>query len=241
MEAVVLAGGLGTRLREVVTDVPKPMAPIGDRPFLEILLDYWIGQGVRRFILSVGYKHELIQRHFGRSYGGVEIDYAVEQVPLGTGGGLLLAGLRLRSGGAFLVLNGDTLFETKLADIQSFHRASGADITLGLRKVTRNSRYGEVVLDEAGRIEEFRPYGGSGRRDDARQSIQINGGVYVFNTSVFNRPGFRAGQKVSLEAEILGQMLAGGMRLYGFRANAKFIDIGIPDDYARAPRLLGGR
>src|SRR2546425_12065025 len=109
-EAIVLAGGLGTRLRSVVADVPKPMAPIGGRPFLEYLFDHWIGQGIRRFTLSVGYRHETITGHFGNAYRGVALRYVVEEAPLGTGGALL------RTLGAFpgeapvLLLNGDTYF-----------------------------------------------------------------------------------------------------------------------------------
>src|SRR5215471_11172514 len=89
--AVILAGGLGTRLRGTVPDVPKPMAPIRGRPFLEYQLDYWIGKGINRFVLSVGYRHEVIIDHFGASYRGAELSYAIEHTPLGTGGALLLA------------------------------------------------------------------------------------------------------------------------------------------------------
>ena len=89
--AVILAGGLGTRLRSIIPNLPKPMAPIGDRPFLEYQLDYWIAQGVNRFVLSVGYRHQVIIDYFGNSYKGVEVDYVIEQKPLGTGGALLLA------------------------------------------------------------------------------------------------------------------------------------------------------
>jgi D-glycero-alpha-D-manno-heptose 1-phosphate guanylyltransferase len=97
VEAVVLAGGFGTRLRSVVSDLPKPMAPVGGRPFLELLLQYWIGQGVHRFVLSIGYLAEKISAHFGAAWGGAEIAYARETEPLGTGGGLLLAAAEARS------------------------------------------------------------------------------------------------------------------------------------------------
>ena len=95
--AIILAGGLGTRLREAVPDLPKPMAPVNGRPFLEYLIDYWIEQGVKRFVMSVGYLHQDIVRHFGYRYRGVEIDYSVEESPLGTGGALLLASSKLKS------------------------------------------------------------------------------------------------------------------------------------------------
>src|SRR5205085_7892557 len=103
---VVLAGGLGTRLRSAVPDVPKPMAPIAGRPFLEYQLDYWIGKGIDRFVLSVGYRHELIIDHFKARYRGAHIAYAIESSPLGTGGGLLRAVNEARLDSPFLVLNG---------------------------------------------------------------------------------------------------------------------------------------
>ena len=122
MEAIILAGGLGRRLRAAVPDVPKPMAPINDHPFLEYLIDYWISQGVDRFVLSVGYKHEIIKRHFGTRYKGIDVDYAVEDQPLGTGGGLLLALKRLRRTGPSLIMNGDTFFKVDLAPMRRYHQ-----------------------------------------------------------------------------------------------------------------------
>src|SRR5262245_49936719 len=123
MQAIVLAGGLGTRLRATIGDIPKPLAPVRGRPFLEYLLAYWIGQGVTSFILSVGYRSEMITGHFGASFRGAAIDYAVEDRPLGTGGGLLLATTRLAADDPFLVLNGDTYFEVPLAALLKFHAA----------------------------------------------------------------------------------------------------------------------
>jgi D-glycero-alpha-D-manno-heptose 1-phosphate guanylyltransferase len=120
--AIILAGGLGTRLRSAVPDLPKPMAPIAGRPFLAYQLDYWIRQGVDRFVLSVGYRHESIMAYFGAAYRGIAVDYSVEQTPLGTGGGLLLALERLDGGQRpFLLLNGDTYFEVDLATLSAFH------------------------------------------------------------------------------------------------------------------------
>ena len=110
--AIILAGGLGTRLREAVPNLPKPMVPIHNRPFLEHQMDYWIEQGITRFILSVGYLKDIIISHFGNSYKSVSIDYAIETSPLGTGGALLLAAKNLNE--TFLVLNGDTFIEVSL-------------------------------------------------------------------------------------------------------------------------------
>src|SRR5512147_529361 len=99
MEAIILAGGLGTRLRQAVPDVPKPMAPIRGRPFLDYQMTYWAKQGIERFVLSVGYRHEIVKQHFGCRWGSTEVDYAVESTPLGTGGGLLMAMSKIRSTG----------------------------------------------------------------------------------------------------------------------------------------------
>src|SRR6266404_9021237 len=153
MEAVVLAGGLGTRLRAAVSDVPKPMAPVQGRPFLERLLDYWIGQGVRRAILAVGYMHETIRRHFGEQYRGCAITYSIEHQPLGTGGALVQA-LPLVEGKTFLALNGDTYFAVPLAALCEFHQQRGADASLSLFR-SDNPRYTGIALAADGRITSF--------------------------------------------------------------------------------------
>ena len=125
--AVILAGGLGTRLRSAVPDLPKPMAPIGGRPFLEYQLDYWIVQGISRFVLSVGYRHEAIMQHLGTRYKGIELEYAIEKRPLGTGGGLLLAAEKASRGGPFLLLNGDTYFAADWKVLNAYALAHDAD------------------------------------------------------------------------------------------------------------------
>src|SRR5438067_6674889 len=119
-EAIVLAGGLGTRLRSAVADVPKPMAPIRGRPFLEYLFDHWIDQGIRRFTLSVGYRHEVIVDHFGKAYHGATIRYAVERSPLGTGGALLGTLATFSVEAPVLLLNGDTYFAVDVKRLSEF-------------------------------------------------------------------------------------------------------------------------
>ena len=118
--AIILAGGLGTRLRSVVADMPKPMAPVNGRPFLEYLLDYWQNQGISHFIISVGYRHEIITGYFGARYKNATIKYAIEKTPLGTGGGFLLASDHLGDDRTFLLLNGDTYFPINLASLEKF-------------------------------------------------------------------------------------------------------------------------
>ncbi|WP_157844846.1 sugar phosphate nucleotidyltransferase [Methylocucumis oryzae] len=118
--AIILAGGLGTRLRSVVSELPKPMASVSGRPFLEHLMDYWFAQGVTRFILSVGYQSDIITTHFGAHYRHARIDYAIESEPLGTGGGLFYALQEVDE--TVLVLNGDTFFSVALDELADFHK-----------------------------------------------------------------------------------------------------------------------
>ena len=181
MEAIILAGGLGTRLRSVVSDLPKPLAPVGGKPFLEYLLNYWYGQNVKRFILSVGYKHELIRDQFGSKYKDAEINYAVETKPLGTGGGLLLSIKQLQSKEPFLLLNGDTFFAVNYADLLNHHIQCGADMTLSLIEVPENKRYSGVLLDKNRMVCSMETRGGSSKNP------LVNGGVYMVESDLLNK------------------------------------------------------
>lgn len=232
MMAIVLAGGLGTRLRGIIKKCPKPMAPIHGRPFLEYLLDYWQKQGIRRFILCVGYRRETIQKHFGSRYGRARIDYSVEKKPLGTGGALLQALAWRKIGQNFLVLNGDTFFEVPLRRLARFHARSKADTTLALlRKSGR--RYERLQCGKGGRITALEPRG-------LRSAPGwINGGVYLFNRRALK--GCYAKGKTSLESDVLPQLLKKGMRLYGCGVNGRFIDIGTPASYKTAAKFLGSK
>lgn len=231
MEAVILAGGQGTRLRSVVPDLPKPMAPVGGRPFLEHQMDYWIAQGVRRFVLSVGYKHDVIRSHFGSRYNGAEVDYAVEETSLGTGGGLLLALERVTNATRVLVLNGDTYFAVQLAAMRDFHEARGASMTMALRVEAENTRYGGVAVNEVGCVLGFTP------KPQAPSRALINGGVYLINPAALDEVAARPQKSVSLEEEIIPHLLHRG-GAFGFEAQGQFIDIGIPEDYFRAESVL---
>ncbi len=230
--AVILAGGLGRRLQAVVHDVPKPMAPINGRPFLEYLLDYWIGQNIDHFILSVGYMHEIIERHFTNNYRETKIDYAVEEQPLGTGGGLLCALKYLRGPDSFLIMNGDTFFEVNLVAMRRYHQAKQAEVTIALREVEANSRYASVEFDGDGKIIAF------DNRARTSGPALINGGVYLAEKSAFIDFASETYQSVSIEEQLYPRMLAGGKRMYGFPSFVKFIDIGIPQDYWRAADLM---
>jgi D-glycero-alpha-D-manno-heptose 1-phosphate guanylyltransferase len=230
--AIILAGGLGTRLRTAVPDLPKPMAPIAGRPFLAYQLDYWIGQGVDRFVVSVGYRHEAIVAHFGAAHRGVPLEYSVEQTPLGTGGGLLLAlDMLTDRQRPFLLLNGDTYFAVDLAALREFHVRQQSDCTFSLFRSSEVGRYMGLGVDAQGRITALE----SGSAEPARLA---NGGVYLVNPNVLRAGPWTSGDKLSLEDDILPAAFESGSRLYGFECAGAFIDIGIPADYRRAAGLL---
>lgn len=230
--AIILAGGLGTRLRSVVQDVPKPMAPIRGRPFLAYQLDYWIAQGINRFVLSVGYKHDLIQSFFGTTYQGAHIEYVIEQSPLGTGGGFLLA---LEAHGytkPFLLLNGDTYFDVNLKHLTEFAVKQEADWVFSLFHTHNSARYMGMNVSAEGRVMSLK----TAKNPDG---CLASGGVYWVNPRALpiwllhNWEG-----KMSLEDEFLPAALAADHRIFGFESQGMFIDIGLPEDYQRSATIL---
>jgi len=225
--AIILAGGLGTRLRSAVPDLPKPMAPINGRPFLEYQMDYWIAQGVNQFVVSVGYMKEMIVDHFGPSYRNIPLAYAIENEPLGTGGGLLLAAQGLSE--PFLVLNGDTFFEVELNAMLKFHSEHASEWTFSLFRSNEAGRYMGMVVKANGEIVSLKS-----SMDEL--GCLANGGVYLINPSVLE--GIVAGHKLSLEDDLIPSFMAKGGKLYGCEFFGSFIDIGIPDDYHRAAEIL---
>jgi D-glycero-alpha-D-manno-heptose 1-phosphate guanylyltransferase len=220
--AIVLAGGLGTRLRSVINDLPKPMAPVNGKPFLHYIFQYLKQENVREVILSVGYKHEVIEDFFGKEYLGIKIKYSVEEEPLGTGGGIKQA-FDLISGPAY-VLNGDTFFGVNLLALQEFYFESDCDIALAIKPLENFDRYGTVQMDEAFRIIKF----------EEKKFVEtgfINGGVYFFDKKLFSKVD--VSQKFSFEKEIL-EKYTGQLKFSGDVFDGYFIDIGIPEDYNKA-------
>ncbi|RUA30271.1 MAG: D-glycero-D-manno-heptose 1-phosphate guanosyltransferase [Bacteroidetes bacterium] len=223
-QAIVLAGGFGTRLQTVVQDVPKPMALINDRPFLDYQLNYLKSFGIEHIIFSVGYKHEHILNYFGDSFNGMRIDYAVEESPLGTGGGILNAFQFVKSGAA-LVVNGDTMFEVDLQDFSQKHNSKNAQISLALREIDDVSRYGVVETDANHRIIGFAEKG------ERKGQGKINGGIYIIEKHFFETNRFE--QKFSMEKDAF-ERLYKEQAFYGFPYKSYFLDIGIPEDYKKA-------
>lgn len=232
--AIVLAGGLGTRLRSAVPDLPKPMAPVAGRPFLAHLMDHWIGQGIRHFVLSVGYRHEAISGHFGDRYRGAVLDYAVETTPLGTGGGLLQAARHLSGHAPFLLLNGDTYFDVPLARLVETAERHRADGCFALFRTREPGRYMGLALADDGRITHLQ----AGL--DAPERL-ANGGVYLVQPRALQGlpgPDLLASTPISLENDLFPQLLAQGQRWFGLECPGTFIDIGIPHDFHRAATVL---
>ena len=227
-EAIVLAGGFGTRLQSVVKDLPKPMAPVNGRPFLTYILDYLIDYEYQRVVLSVGYLHEKIVDCFGKKYKALEIDYAVEEEPLGTGGGILFAMSKCTADNV-LVINGDTMFKVDLTAFEQFHSAQERLLSIVLRQVPDTSRYGSVSVDDHGRIVQFT------EKTNATGAGLINGGIYLINKQLFQK--FTFPSKFSLEKDLMEKYYT-QESFYGMPSDGYFIDIGIPEDYARAQQEL---
>ncbi len=226
MEAIILAGGFGTRLRDVVTDVPKPMAKVAGEPFLKHLFVYLKRQGIRRVILSVGYMNEVIREYFKFNYDDIEIVYSIEDEPLGTGGGIRKALAQVVSQNVFIV-NGDTFFNVSLKELLDFHIKSSADITLSLKEISNVSRYGTVKCGESGKVELFEEKKLTGKG-------LINGGVYVMDKNIFDL--YTLPERFSFE-EFMSQNVSSA-HISSIICDEYFIDIGIPDEYHRAQNEL---
>ncbi|TCJ19292.1 HAD-IIIA family hydrolase [Flaviaesturariibacter flavus] len=226
-EAIILAGGLGTRLRSAVPDLPKCMAPVAGRPFLGYVIDSLRRQGIERFVFSLGYLSEPIQAWLAQAYPTLTYTCVIEAEPLGTGGGILLA-LSAANTAQVLVANGDTLFEIDLAKQATVHARTGAQCTLGLKPMREFDRYGAVAIDAAGIVTGF---------EEKRYFNEglINGGVYLVDREALT--GLGLPQKFSFEKEYLEPAARAG-KLAGAVHDGYFIDIGIPEDFARAQREL---
>lgn len=225
-EAIILAGGFGTRLKEMVKEIPKPMAPIGDKPFLEYLLDYLHVSGISHVILSVGYKWEMIRDQFGDRYKSVRLSYAVEKEPLGTGGGIREAMAHLEGTHTF-ILNGDTFFQVNLNDLGAFYFAHKADLSMAVKRMQDFSRYGTVELNVC-RVTGF-------LEKQPVRSGYINGGVYLTSKHLFDH--FSLPKKFSFEQELLTKHLH-DLKICAMNSTGYFIDIGVPSDYERATQEL---
>lgn len=223
--AIILAGGFGTRLQSVVTDLPKPMAPVNGEPFLNYQLNYLKFYGVKRVIFSLGYLSEKIETYYKTNYKGIEISSVIEKEPLGTGGGIRLA-LSNCADSVALVLNGDSFFDINLADFYSQHLNQKSQISLSLRNVHDSSRYGTIETNFEHRIISFKEKTGIAKEG------KINAGIYILDKDLYleNTP---ANTSFSIEKDFFEKQL-NNLMIKGFEFKGYFLDIGVPEDYTQA-------
>lgn len=224
-EAIILAGGFGTRLQSVVSDVPKPMAPVNNVPFLNYIFDYLAFYKIEHVVLSTGYLSEKISECYKDEFKGIKISYTKEETPLGTGGGIRLA-LEKCTTKNILVLNGDSFFDVDLQAYFPRHAQFNSDCTLALRKVDNAARYGTIKLSDTSAIKEFK------EKDGIEKEGLINGGVYILNRALFlskTKPDIA----FSIEKDFFENRI-NELHIFGFEYDGYFIDIGIPEDYKKA-------
>jgi len=226
-EAIILAGGLGTRLRPVVSDLPKCMAPVAGQPFLKHVIRYLLSQGIEKFIFSLGYKHEMIEGFLNDEFPTLHCECSVEQEPLGTGGAIYLACKRTKEENV-LVVNGDTLFKADLEKAASFHIKNKADCTLLLKPMHGFDRYGAVELDDDYAVSSF-------KEKQNFQSADINAGTYMLDVEQFIDKDFP--ERFSFEKDYL-EKYYGERKIFGVIEDSYFIDIGVPADFQKAQEEL---
>jgi D-glycero-alpha-D-manno-heptose 1-phosphate guanylyltransferase len=223
-DIVILAGGLGTRLKEEVDNLPKVMAPVNGKPFLEYLLDYIAKSGFQRVILSTGYMNHVIQDYFRDKYKSIEIVYSVEEEPLGTGGAVKKAFEQVHTP-FFMVMNGDTVFRINLQKFFERHIELLANLSIALRPVDDSSRYGQVECLDDSTIIRFQE-----KSNESKPGL-INGGIYIIKSKYFKK--LQLPDKFSLENDLL-QRNVDKDEFIGQVFDDYFLDIGIPQDYKRA-------
>ena len=224
MEAIILAGGKGTRLKSLVFDRPKPLADVNGQPFLAILMNYLIEQGCRHFVLATGHKREMIRSQFGNYYKGIPISYSEEMQPLGTGGAVISAQKKLVKKEPFLVLNGDTFFPINLSQLKKQFQKTKSDVTVALFKTLEGGRYGTAEQDDQGMIKL------STKKADIGENA--NGGIFMVDSVKFQSIR-NISPPWAFEAHLLPVLAELGARITGMTFNEPFIDIGVPQDYLR--------
>jgi len=226
-EAIILAGGFGTRLQAVVADLPKCLAPIAGKPFLHYILRYFQNQGIEKFIFSLGYKSELVEEFLESEFMGkqpaINYELSIEKEPLGTGGAIRLACNKAVQE-VVAVINGDTFFKIDLPSLNQFQSDSSMDCILCLKPMANFNRYGVVELNANNTIKNF-------HEKKFYPSGLINGGVYALNTRKFMSEEFE--EKFSFETSYLEKFHT-MRKMLGFVQDKYFIDIGIPADYEKA-------
>jgi D-glycero-alpha-D-manno-heptose 1-phosphate guanylyltransferase len=227
MQALILAGGLGTRLRLVVADRPKVLALIQDKPFLTYLLEYLGSQGFSRIVLALGYRCEQVMCLYKQHDFAFDLHFSIEEQPLGTGGAILHAMPHLLVDEPVCVINGDTFLAMDYAALYAFHRQQQVDFTMTLSYQMDTARYGCVTVKDL-QVINFFP-------GQARQAGYINAGVYLLHPKIFDR--FDLPTNFSFERDFL-QCHVQGLKPAAFCTEVPFIDIGVPQDYERAQKFF---
>lgn len=232
MPVLILAGGLGTRLRPLVKDKPKPMADVGSKPFLEYQVSFLKRYGFRHFVFCVGYLHQHIREYFGDGWRwDVRIDYSIEEEPLGTGGALKHAEAHVH--GTFLALNGDSFLDADLDQLVRSHERSRSDQkrqgTIALTQVEEAGRYGTVRLGPGNEVLEFVEKSAESPEGKGPSEQYINAGIYVLEPEILRM--IPRSRKVSIERDVFPSLLADGGGLYGCFLDGFFVDIGTPAGY----------
>ncbi len=227
LPALLLVGGMGTRLRPVLSSKPKPLAPIGDTPFLELLVLQLRSQGIRRLVMCTGFQTQQIEEALGdgRKWD-VMIEYSKESSPLGTAGAIKHAEHLISDASDFLVMNGDSFLELDFHQLIGFHRDRGGWASIAVRRVADAARYGTVEVDAQSRVVRF------SEKLGLQKPGLVNGGIYVFKREVLQHI---PEDPASLEKDVLPRLIEPGT--FAMEQSAMFIDIGTPEDYARAQAL----
>lgn len=220
MEAIILAGGFGTRLAHILKDVPKPMAPIGRHPFLYYLMADLVDKGIKKIVLAVGYKKEYIINYFGESFRGVPIQYSVEDTPLFTGGAIKKAIPVCEEEEDLLIVNGDTFFDIDINDIYIFHKKMKSKFTIATKYMENYDRYGTIQQDHNNKIMGF-------IEKKRMEKGYINGGIYLINRHILDNISL---SKFSFEKDFMEKDFK-NIGIYSFPCNAYFMDIGVEEDY----------
>ena len=226
-ELIILAGGLGTRLRSEVPKLPKCMAPVNSIPFIDYVVDYFLSQQVERIIFALGYRSEILIEHLSEKYSQIDICFSIDPQPLGTGGAIQLAASKAHAENVF-VTNGDTLFKADLSQLENVHLCKEAECSLTLKPMRDFDRFGVVEMDKNNQIISFK------EKKHYSEGL-INGGIYALNI-----PGLihkKLGESFSFEKDYLEKFVTHN-KIYASVQNEYFIDMGIPEDYRRAMEEL---
>ena len=228
LTAIILVGGLGKRLRSVVSDVPKPMASVNGRPFLEHQLAFLAQSGVTKVIFAVGYMANIVERHFGKSWNGIQILYSREKKPLGTGGAMIKAARLVGDGTSALIMNGDTYFPVSLTKMLHDHITTNASISIAMFESTEPGRYS--------------PFGVAANMQIVTASDESSrlksGGVYIFSSDMVANLSKRQVVKTSFETDLTPAFLIENITMTAYLEHCPFVDIGVPSDYVKAGKII---